>query len=286
MNITLLRSFVVLAETLNFGKASGLLHLSQPALSRQIKKLEENLGGELFARDRHGAVLTSFGEAFVADAKRLVVEADKLWDRGRRMARGEVGELRIGFGFWAIDIVTAAVPRFRALYPDIRIQLVDCSSALQRQQLRDNQLDIAFMRLTDDDEFDQLPLGSECLSVVLPAESTLSASAFTADFLVTQSFVMLSPDRAPDFHRTAMAWFAHHQITPNVVQEAHEFYSLQALVASGLGIALMPASMAKFNIAGVKVRFIALEGSQWLQGAATQKGQTAPAVRQFLALLP
>ncbi len=286
MNITLLRSFIVVAETLNYGKAAVLLHLSQPALTRQIQKLEESLGGELFSRDRHGARLTALGKGFITDAKTLVTEADQLRERARRMAKGEIGELRIGFGFWAIDIVTAAVTQFRQRYPDVRIQLVDCSSAAQRSGLRENRLDVAFMRLTEGEEFAQLELSRESLSLVLPADSTFEKSQLTADYLSRQRLVMISPERASDFYRCTMAWLAELGVRPNVVQEAHEFYSLQALVASGQGIALMPASMEKLSISGVKVRFVSLEESVWSQGVATRRGETSPAVSQFLALLP
>ncbi|WP_175705331.1 LysR family transcriptional regulator, partial [Burkholderia ambifaria] len=113
MEINLLRSFLALVETPNFGRASSLLNLSQPALSRQLGKLEAQLGGSLFSRGRHGAQLTELGRLFAQEARRLVEHADAVLERGRRIAAGELGELRIGFGSWAIDLVATTVPAFR-----------------------------------------------------------------------------------------------------------------------------------------------------------------------------
>ena len=91
MELTRLRSFVVLAERLHFGEAARLLHLSQPALSKQIRQLEEEIGAPLLDRGRHGAELTEVGSLFAEEARRLVRQADAAFEQGRRAARGEVG---------------------------------------------------------------------------------------------------------------------------------------------------------------------------------------------------
>jgi len=98
MELRLLRSFQAIAEHSHFGRAARALHVSQPALSKQLVQLEEEIGAPLFDRGRHGARLTPVGETLLADAAPLLRHADGVLDRVRRAARGETGALRLGFG--------------------------------------------------------------------------------------------------------------------------------------------------------------------------------------------
>ncbi len=131
MELREIRSFVILAEQLHFGNAARLLNLTQPALTRQIHKLEDELGGELLSRGRHGARLTSMGEAFLAKARSLLAQADDLVTASRRMARGEAGRLRIGFGFHTLDLVSRAIVRLRKAQPLVTVTLQDMSTSEQ-----------------------------------------------------------------------------------------------------------------------------------------------------------
>src|ERR1043165_3494915 len=99
MELREIRSFIILAEQLHFGRAAQLVHLSQPALTKQIRRLEQNLGGQLFLRGKAGTQLTSYGKRFPAEARQMVDDFDRLLERNRRMLAGETGTLRIGFGF-------------------------------------------------------------------------------------------------------------------------------------------------------------------------------------------
>ncbi|WP_027805022.1 LysR family transcriptional regulator [Paraburkholderia caledonica] len=285
MELDLLRSFLALAETLNFGKASSALHLSQPALSRRIGKLEEELGGPVFSRGRQGARLTELGKSFATDARQLIQGADEVLKRAQRLASGEIGELRIGFGFWAITIVTTAVPRFRSHYPEVRIQLNDCSSAEQLLKLKNGLLDIAFMRMVADTSLQQHAISRDSLAFVVPHHFPLPDNAINAKSVKGTPFVMIAPDRAPDFYQSAMDFLRQNQLDPSIVQEANEFHSIQALVAAGLGISLVPASTAKLSIEGLQLRIIPASKKQWKLGVAIRRGETQPAVRRFVELL-
>src|ERR1700761_4522020 len=99
MNVTEVRSFLVLAEQLHFGRSARLLHLSQPALTKQIHRLEETLGGPLLIRGTRSVQLSSLGRSFLEGARRLVQDWDNLVAYSRRISRGESGRLRLGFGF-------------------------------------------------------------------------------------------------------------------------------------------------------------------------------------------
>src|SRR5262245_31417174 len=128
MELSRLRSFIVLAERLHFGEAARLLHLSQPALIKQIRQLEDEVGAPLFDRGRHGARLTEVGSLFAEEARRLVQQAEAALELGRRAARGEVGRLAIGFGFSTVTLVPRVISKFRLRHPGVEIELRDMST--------------------------------------------------------------------------------------------------------------------------------------------------------------
>jgi DNA-binding transcriptional LysR family regulator len=136
MEITRLRSFVMLAERLHFGQTAELLNLSQPALSKQIRLLESEIGAPLFIRDRHGVKLTEAGRSFLREARKLVQQFDEVYEKGKRIAQGQEGTLSIGFGFSTVTLVPRLVSRFRAIYPNVEIKLQDLPTFRQIEGLQ------------------------------------------------------------------------------------------------------------------------------------------------------
>src|SRR5262245_60909299 len=128
MDIREVRSFLILAEQSHFGRTARLLNLSQPALTKQIRRLEEDLGGALFVRSRHGTQLTSLGRLFQVEARDVIVDWDDLLAHTRRIACGEAGRLRLGFGMHTFELVPRAVVRFRKNLPEVDVSLRDMST--------------------------------------------------------------------------------------------------------------------------------------------------------------
>jgi DNA-binding transcriptional LysR family regulator len=157
MELREIRSFITLAEQLHFGRASRLLHISQPALTKQIRRLEEELGGALLARSRHGTQLSALGQQFLRGARLCVRDFDELADRTRRAARGEAGRLHIGFGFHTFELVPRLVVRLRRSVPSIELTLRDMSTVEQVEALRSGKIDIGFVRLPLGGEFETIP---------------------------------------------------------------------------------------------------------------------------------
>src|SRR5579863_1917532 len=131
MNIDGLRSFIVLAGHLHFGRAAQALHVSQPALTKQIHRLEETLAGRLFERGKHGTRLTVFGGRFLPQAREQVAGFDRLLASARKEAQGRGGRLNIGFGWYTLELVPQLVVKLRQNEPDIEISLRDLSTADQ-----------------------------------------------------------------------------------------------------------------------------------------------------------
>ena len=285
MELHILRSFLILAEQLHFGRAAQLLHVSQPALTKQIHRLEEEMGTQLLTRGRHGARLTLIGRQFLVGARALVTECDELVASTRRAAQGEIGRLRIGFGFHTLELVPRLLVRLRRTLPKVEIALRDMSTLEQIEGLRANRIDLGFVRLPvegADLKFhqvieDRLMLVSGA-SMNLPADLSLAAAKGLP-------FVLISRERSPSMYQHVLRVCAKYGFHPHIVQEVPEVTTAVALVRAGMGLSLFSQSFGVNRIAGV--RFHPLEDPEagWSVGAAWRRDDQNPVLRRFLGMI-
>lgn len=284
MELREVRSFVTLAEQLHFGRAARLLNLSQPALTKQIRRLEEEVGGALLIRNQHGTQLTALGREFLRGARSAVRDFDDLLERVRRMALGETGHLRIGFGFHTFELVPRIVVRLTKSVPSIEISLRDMSTAEQIEALRSEKLDLGFVRLPVPGEFETQPVIEDSVMLV----SSLAANCPAAPSLEScrdKPFVLISRERSPTFHHHVLTLCAKHGFHPRIVQEVPEVTTALALVRAGLGLTMIPQSFGTTRFAGVRFHILEDPAARWKVGAAWRKGDTNPLIHRFLALL-
>ena len=143
-----LRSFLVLAEQLHFGRSANLLHISQPALSKQIKGLEEKVGGPLLVRNRRDVRLTAAGSLLYDEGRRVLRDLDSLFEAAQAAVRGEAGKLRIAVGIATVHgLVPPALRRFREAHPRVEIHIGDMSTPKQIEALLAGEVDVGFLRL-------------------------------------------------------------------------------------------------------------------------------------------
>jgi len=147
MELRHLRYFVAVGEAEHFGRAAARLHVVQPALTRQVQQLEDEIGCALFERLKRGVRLTEAGKAFLEEARRLLADLGQGVDRTRRVAQGQVGRLRVGFADTATysGALPAILRDFRARWPDVRLELFPSSSVAAGEQLRAQAVDVAFV---------------------------------------------------------------------------------------------------------------------------------------------
>ncbi len=284
MDIRELRSFVLLGEQLHFGRAATLLNLSQPALTKQIRRMEEELGTPLFDRGKQGTKLSTFGRTFLKDAKETVRSFDELLDHGRRAARGETGKLSIGFGFPTFELVPRLIVRLRETAPGIEVSLRDMSTAEQMAALASGGIDLGFLRLPAGRHLKTLPVVRDRLALVSGETSSLPATAGLAECR-DLPFVALSEKRAPGFFDHMLAMCGKHGYHPKVVQQVPELTTMMALVRAGLGVAVIPESFWNSRIEGIRLHRLKEKDSGWLVGAAWHAADTNPALLRFLELL-
>ncbi|WP_321892831.1 LysR family transcriptional regulator [Paraburkholderia tropica] len=286
MNFHLLKSFVTLANSLHFGTASQTLNLSQPALTKQIKRLEDDLGAPLFHRDRHGTALTELGRYFLGEARPLVEQAERVFSQGKRAARGEVGRLAIGYSFSTVETVSRVLPRFRARFPDVDVTLHDLSSAEQMERLLEGSLQAGFVRLPVQAGLAHRRILSDRLALVVPRTLAHTIAGFDVEALRTLPFLMLQRARAPGLHDHIVRFCASRRFEPHSVQHANESLTILSLVGAGLGVSIMHESA--LHSPGDKVVCLPIEDAdaRWDVGLTWRDTGADSIVENFVALLP
>ena len=254
MELRQIRSFLSVAETLHFGRTAELIHISQPALSLQVRALEEEVGVRLFERNRRKTTLTAAGFAFREDAAAALSQLEQATRRARLAAAGKLGLLRIGFISTAgREIVPHIVRQFRELNPEVEFSLRNILTADQIQMLETGSLDVGFLRL---------PIGGAALDVVtvhrapfvlvVPSSHKLAKrKRVRLRELAGQDFVMYERTYAPGFHDLILGILRDAGVVPNVTQTAGEIPTLISLVDSRMGITILPASAVKHSVASV-----------------------------------
>jgi DNA-binding transcriptional LysR family regulator len=285
MELRQIRSFLSIAETLNFGRAAEMIHLSQPALSLQIRALENEIGVRLFERNRRKTVLTAAGVAFREDASGALLRLDQAVHKAKLAANGKLGILRIGFISTAgNEIVPTIIRQFREVNAEVEFSLRNVLTTDQIQMLEAGSLDIGFLRLPigGHSELEVVTVHREPFMLVVPSSHKLAKrKRVRLREAAGQDFVMCERTYAPGFHDLIFGMLRDAGLIPNVRQTAGEMPTLISLVDSGIGIAILPASAVKRSTASVVACQITDEIPMSEIGIGVRKGNRAPVLENF-----
>ena len=259
VDLRLLRYFLAVAEEAHLTKAAERLGIRQPPLSQQIRALEQELGVTLFNRLPRGMELTESGRALLADARNIIALVDQAVDGVRQVSRGEAGRLTVGFTGSAAfhPFVPSVIRRFRDAAPNVRLVLEESSTGELTEAVAEGRVDAAFIR------------GAQGASRNVVVESVLEETmlaAFPADHpmvrgrprkrialseLAEESFILYRRHNGPGLYDAVISACAAAGFSPRMAQEAPRMLSTLSLVAAGLGVSLVPASLRRVNIEGV-----------------------------------
>ena len=285
MELRQIRSFLSIAETLHFGRTAELIHISQPALSLQIRALEEEIGFRLFERNRRKTTLTAAGFAFRDDAAAALSQLEQAIRRAKLAANGKLGLLRIGFVSTAgNEIVADIVRQFRELNPEVEFSLRNILTTDQVLMLETGSLDIGFLRLPigGHEALDVVTVHREPFVLVVPASHQLAKrKRVRLRELTGEDFVMYERTWAPGFHDLMFGILRDAGIVPNVTQTVGEVPTLISLVHSRMGITITPLSVVKHSVASVVACNIVDRIPMSEIGMAFRKGTRAPVVDNF-----
>lgn len=279
-----LHYFTVLAEVLHFGRAAERIGIAQPALSQQIRKLESEIGAELFRRDRREVRLTRAGEAFRPHAARALAEVTGGAEAARLTAAGEVGHLTIGFiESAAATIIPHAVGRFRAERRDVGLTLRELGVSTQLEQLHAGQLDVAVVRPPIDGRNLLLEeIAIETLLAAVPSGHPLAGrDRVRPEALADHPLVVLSRQVVPGLYDQILRIQQEAGGSGRIGQEATSIQAVLGLVAAGLGVAILPESVRSLSREGIS--FVPLQTPQRsTMIGAFREDDDNPLLRAFL----
>jgi DNA-binding transcriptional LysR family regulator len=262
MELRHLRYFVAVAQELSFTKAAQRLHIAQPALSRQIRQLEDEMGVVLLERDRRSTRLTETGQAFLTEACALLAQSERAVHVAQKVGRAGFDRLNLGY-VWGLfhSVAPNLIAQFRQRFPEVSVNLFDLTAIEQAEALRDGRLDaglIGFALEADAAKLAKRKIGSCTFVAALPRnhwaarKSKVALSALVDDF-----FLMISEASYPGASRVVAEACRQAGFRPKILQAVERGYTIVGLVAAGCGVALLPEPVSKLPHDGVVFRALA-----------------------------
>lgn len=248
-----LRSFVVVAEEGSLTRAAGRLHIAQQSLSQQMRALEGMLGARLFERTSRGVELTEVGAVLLREATPVIAQAERALEAVRRAARGEQGELRVGFlASLANYLMPPVVRAFTERHPALTLQAQELSVASLVSGLRNGSLDAGLSRPPLVEDLETEVVLTEPVAIALPEDHRFAGrQALSLSDLADEPWVFTARESWPPWHRRYDADFARAGYRPRIVKRGTSPQNLLALVAAGVGIARLPLSARSLRDSGV-----------------------------------
>lgn len=279
-----LRSFVAVAEELHFGRAAQKLYLAQPALSQQIRRMEEIVGSPLFARTSRSVSLTAAGKVLLERAHRTLRNVRLDLEETRSIARGESGRLNVGFvGSSMLATLPAVFRQYRSAFPLVQIHLHESFTSRVASGLLDGTLDAGILRDSDPQpDLEIETLFTERYLAVLPSKHPrANQRTIHASVLRDEPFVFYSRVAGSVAFDKPLSLCGDAGFRPRVVQEASHWLSIVRLVAAGFGVSIAPACVA--TIAEKGVVYVPLRGATEVSHVelAFRKGEQRPIVQGF-----
>lgn len=282
-----LRQFVAVAEELHFHRAAARLHMSQPPLTAAIRRLEADIGSPLILRGNRTLGLTAAGQVLLAEARTTLAQAEHALLATRDAAAGTTGTVRLGYvGSALYGRLPEVIRTFRREHPQVRLELMEATSARQVAMLRADQLDVGVLIPPVDDAADMQWRGfdHDRLALALPKGHALAGAAPPLQALADAPFVLWPAREGRGFHARVVQLCAAAGFVPRVVQEAHGMHAVLSLVAVEAGISIVPASMRGFRSSEISYQPLDGAQAQFDLQVCLRAGVPAPAVARWLGV--
>lgn len=283
-----MKFFLAVAEDLHFTRAAGRLRVAQPNLSQEIRRLEREIGVDLFTRTKRSVALTPAGHTFLQHVRALLNATADAVHATQRASRGEIGRIRLGSVSAAtFGVIPNAVVRFRSAYPNVEILLSELYSVEAPDALRTGRLDLCVLHPPANVELalNIEPIWNEQLVAVLPAKHPLAGSQrIGLPTLRSEPWILWPREMATRLYDEVIAACAAAGFEPRVVQRAARITTVMSIVAAGLGVALLPITVARLGIGGAIFRPLRPPRVSVPVAFAWRQGQTAPELTHFMAL--
>ena len=276
MDLRQLRYFVAVAERENLRQAAAHLNIAPPPLSVHMRKLEMEIGTDLFIREKRSLRLSDAGRVFLDQARHLLAEATRGVALTRQAAHGEIGEIAIGHNTpSAFRVFPVVLPPFRARWPDIQLTFHSANNLQLLDRMSRGELDVGFgWAPVPGDEFDAEPLLDEPLVALVPADHRLAAKEMVSiKDLSKEPLIMSYRSLDPDAYHEIEKLFLKAGAVMNPICQLDNSVSMINFVAMGLGCSLLPAYAQQIQQEGVAYR--TLEAPTFVRTLAAIKRKRA-----------
>jgi DNA-binding transcriptional LysR family regulator len=288
MDLKKLHYFIAVAEELHFNRAASKLNMTQPPLTQQIQSLEEELGVKLLERTKRQVRLTAAGAVFLDESRRIVSQLEQAVTRTKRASQGKIGHLSIAFVDSAVGgMLVNVIKGFRERFPEVELSLLEMTSAEQRKALADEKIDVGFLRVAEPSiHITSRLFTNETLVAVLPKNHSLALHpALSVQALADEPFILFPHRMGTSFHDLILDFCRQHGFLPHIVQEAVQMYTIVNLVAAGIGISIVPSSVAVFQRSDVVFRTFIEEPPLVPLYAAWKTDRSEPVLANFLDVM-
>ena len=290
MELRHLRYFLAVAENKGFVKAASQLHVAQPALSRQIRDLEREMGVRLFERAKSGVSLTFAGACFLEDVQRIFAILENAEARARRADSGYSGALSIGVveSFAWHEAITQSLQKFQRHFPEVALDVALMGSPEQLAAIRDERLSAGF--LFDRDHEDESLQGIAVLTtqavLAVPESSTYATHPpQRLAELSAENFIFIQRARNPAYFDGIIRACHSSGLTPRIVQSGTTDSSNLCLVAAGLGLTIVPAAVESRMPRGVVLVPVGDLHLEHTMELVWRRGARLPALENFVHML-
>jgi len=289
MELRHLRYFAAVAEQLHFRHAAELVHVAQPALSQQIRQLEEEIGVKLFERSRHKVRLTPAGKAFYENTQRILRQVDQAVSKAKKVELGDAGSIRIGFvSTAAIRVLPDAVKKLQKQAPSAEVELNELSAGEQIDGLYREQLDIGFLHAKlSQDILKTKTVARDRLVAAVPAASKLAGrTRVDLKDLASWTAIMPAGHTSSGFYEQVRMAYQMAGVRPESVHYTRLLQTGLLLVAAGMGVSLVPESFQSMHLKGVAYKKLKVEPPLSEMVAAWRRDNTSPLLARFIGNLP
>lgn len=265
MELKTLKSFVAVAKLQSFSAAAKSLHTVQPAISRHIASLEQELGVQLFVRSSREVLITPAGKRLLSEAEALLASAEHAKENVIKTHQGDMGQLTIGYlGGATLSFFPQLIRQYSQRYPGVDINLIDMTVSQQLSAFEQQQIDIGFSRAIPErlqDEFSSLDIYQDSLIAVLPDHHPLAnEKRIHLSQLKDETFVLFSRSEAVELFDAIISHCHQAGFSPQIKNEPQLMQTMMTQVAAGIGVSIAPGAVSK--LANHGCRFVEIEGMQ------------------------
>jgi DNA-binding transcriptional LysR family regulator len=289
MELRHLRYFVAVFESKSLREASRRLHVAQSAVSKTLSSLEEEIGAKLLMRTSRRMQPTPEGEVFYKEALRTLAQCQFTIEATQRAARGEVGQLSIGFsGAATYSFLPGLIRSYKARYPGVQLNLKEVTPLQQAEAFAQGRIDVGFTRPLPKELFNSFHsqlLLSEPLLAALPASWLTNRQRISVEDLAKERFILYHRDGFPALFDSIIKLCNEHGFSPNIDNEPDMMQTALSLVAAEQGVSIVPACVLNLRYDGVQLRRIQPDYVRADLFIAWPKTHPSPVLQSFLALV-